>query len=569
MRAPLPRRLWSRERRHTKLALWLVLGLGAVASITVGSVWANLSSQDTNVGGALATGTMTLSDYANFSTTTLNGAITNSQTSITVASATGFPSAGNYTIQIDNEQLLVTAGQGTTSWTVTRGVNGTSAAAHSNSATVSTAGCSSIGSGASGNVNTSCDALMGYSASTENYPGTLSTTTVKLADTGSIGATDLTMWMPSCLRGVTPDASWASSTTSVSSYTGAATTGGHLSGNTTYYYEITAVVGGTEQVAGTETSYTTPVNAGTTNTITLSWSAVTGATAYKIYRGTVEGQEALLASPAGTGTSYNDTSATSPSGYPPTGVGSGNPCGQELTTTLNGSMTNSQTSITVSSAAGFPTDPNGNYRILVYDAGGTNLEYMTVTAGQGTTTWTVSRGVGGTSATSKTNGDTVVLLDDAEFYIQESGSTTLSSGITNSQTTIPVASANGFPTGLPYTVTVGSEQLRVTGGQGTHTWTVTRGYNSTTAVAHNSGDAVTWSTCWYPSIATTCAFDSTSDLGQFAANSNSSTSTIDFGPGQLAGNSRYFTFGFEIPNYASNAMQGTEALFTLRWHAQS
>lgn len=63
--------------------------------------------------------------------TTLSSAgITNSQTSIAVTSATNFPSSGNFNIMMAREIMTVTGGQGTTSWTVTRGVNGTTATAH-------------------------------------------------------------------------------------------------------------------------------------------------------------------------------------------------------------------------------------------------------------------------------------------------------------------------------------------------------------------------------------------------------------------------------------------------------
>jgi Tfp pilus assembly protein PilX len=62
--------------------------------------------------------------------TTLSAAINSSQTTVTVASASGFPTSGNYGIQIDDEQMIVTGGQGTTTWTVTRGANGTTAASH-------------------------------------------------------------------------------------------------------------------------------------------------------------------------------------------------------------------------------------------------------------------------------------------------------------------------------------------------------------------------------------------------------------------------------------------------------
>jgi len=62
--------------------------------------------------------------------TTLGSAINASQTTITVASASGFPASGSFRIRIDDEDMTVTGGQGTTTWTVTRGVNSTTAASH-------------------------------------------------------------------------------------------------------------------------------------------------------------------------------------------------------------------------------------------------------------------------------------------------------------------------------------------------------------------------------------------------------------------------------------------------------
>ena len=47
-----------------------------------------------------------------------------------MAAFTGFPAVAQYRIVIENEILLVTAGAGTTTWTVTRGAEGTTAAAH-------------------------------------------------------------------------------------------------------------------------------------------------------------------------------------------------------------------------------------------------------------------------------------------------------------------------------------------------------------------------------------------------------------------------------------------------------
>lgn len=77
--------------------------------------------------------------------TTLAAAITSvGATSISVSSAVGFPPdppAGSaipaqFRITIDSEDMLVTGGNGTTTWTVTRGYNGTTPATHLVSATV-------------------------------------------------------------------------------------------------------------------------------------------------------------------------------------------------------------------------------------------------------------------------------------------------------------------------------------------------------------------------------------------------------------------------------------------------
>ena len=65
--------------------------------------------------------------------TTTGATITSNGTTLTVSSAVGFPTTGNFNIFVDTmsssttvEEMTVTAGQGTTSWTVTRGINGTS-----------------------------------------------------------------------------------------------------------------------------------------------------------------------------------------------------------------------------------------------------------------------------------------------------------------------------------------------------------------------------------------------------------------------------------------------------------
>lgn len=74
-------------------------------------------------------------------TTLLNGAITStSTTSLTVDSDFGISASTHYRIKIDSEIMIVTAGHGTTTWTVTRGADGTTAATHLDDAVVTLLG---------------------------------------------------------------------------------------------------------------------------------------------------------------------------------------------------------------------------------------------------------------------------------------------------------------------------------------------------------------------------------------------------------------------------------------------
>jgi hypothetical protein len=61
--------------------------------------------------------------------TTLASAVNATQTTITVNSATGFPTS-SFRVRIDDEYMDVTGGFGTTTWTVTRGTNTSTAASH-------------------------------------------------------------------------------------------------------------------------------------------------------------------------------------------------------------------------------------------------------------------------------------------------------------------------------------------------------------------------------------------------------------------------------------------------------
>ena len=73
---------------------------------------------------------------AGANTTTLNGAINSAVTTLTLADASQFPSSGTNFIIIDSEEICYTGVSGNTLTGLTRGVAGTTAASHSDGATV-------------------------------------------------------------------------------------------------------------------------------------------------------------------------------------------------------------------------------------------------------------------------------------------------------------------------------------------------------------------------------------------------------------------------------------------------
>jgi hypothetical protein len=145
------------------------------------------------------------------------------------------------------------------------------------------------------------------------------------------------------------------------------------------------------------------------------------------------------------------------------------------TTTLAAPVAVADTTINVESAAGFPKT-NG-FTIQV------GAEDMIVTAGAGTTTWTVTRGADGTVAAAYLSGAAVALA--------KLPATTLTAPVTAAATHVSVASAAGFPATNGFTIEIDNEEMVVTAGAGTTTWTVTRGADGTTAAAHLTGAAAT------------------------------------------------------------------------------
>lgn len=76
--------------------------------------------------------------FSTVASTTLSAAITDpTATSLTVASAAGFPTTGNYEMVVDAEHMWVTGGQGTTTWSgIIRGYRNTVSTTHDSGALV-------------------------------------------------------------------------------------------------------------------------------------------------------------------------------------------------------------------------------------------------------------------------------------------------------------------------------------------------------------------------------------------------------------------------------------------------
>jgi hypothetical protein len=73
---------------------------------------------------------MPTEQLANNALTTLAAAIDADDTTLTVASHAAFPATAQFRVLIHSELLLVTAGAGSATWTVTRGIEGTTPAPH-------------------------------------------------------------------------------------------------------------------------------------------------------------------------------------------------------------------------------------------------------------------------------------------------------------------------------------------------------------------------------------------------------------------------------------------------------
>lgn len=159
-------------------------------------------------------------------------------------------------------------------------------------------------------------------------------------------------------------------------------TGGTLPAGT-YYWVITALTANGETVRSSEVS---AALTGGTSSAAFTWSALTGATGYRIYRGTSVGGEAYLAGyiPSGSTTSFTDTGAsvvaTALSSHQAqlTFQQPANPVVGTWSYTINQTTGGSTVPVTIATPAS--TVPSGEVTVVVGSLSASNVYTFVVTA---------------------------------------------------------------------------------------------------------------------------------------------------------------------------------------------
>ena len=448
--------------------------------------------------------------------TTLSAAISAVQTTITVASDAGFPDP-NFSIQIGGEILLVTAvgGAGNTTWTVTRAQQGTTAAA-----------------AGAGTAVTAPPLDTGFLDRAHRFLRLWNATSYKMWEL------DLLLNAPAVANGI-------------------------LDQN-----GLAALLAFQQLQDDTRLSVT-QLLAFYQNIDTGTHRNPDGSTAVSLYSQiflnpgvtSVAPDPDMAVLPSGGALSDQSLSDHLPAIQAALGVSAADAARligltPSIATTLAATITTAQTSITVSSAAGFPAP---NFFVSI----GTEILLVTAMGGGGNTTWTVVRGQKGTTAAGATIGAAIgfnpltlasvsllyrinalavaaklkiadliaiaelltpaavnaaaalaplfaspdatvaflgqakavqqpgLTLDALTYLLTPPIATTLAAGITAAQTTVTVASSDGFPTPNFY-ISIGSEILQVTaiGGAGNTVWTVARAQQGTTAAPAGLGAPV-------------------------------------------------------------------------------
>lgn len=314
---------------------------------------------------------MATESLANHSYTTVGtGGVTSTATTLPVAAYAGFPTTGQYRVVVDpgtssEELMLVTAGQGTTSWTVTRAAevtnNGVQTAfAHSAGAAV--AHVLSVG-GLSGWVETMPTATASALATGPldlplNAQRDFRASGLTTSHTGSISAAGTTLTLTAAGDFADPYTNTygtqqagigvanVGTTCTLTAPTGVAVTQQGTTGSTSYTVTVVAVdsLGGCTAASTSANATNGNAALATASPLKVTWTAASGASKYAVYVAGI----GYVGQTAGT-TFYvtSNTAATAPLGIPTSSPSAATR--QNLYTTV--SSGGSTTSVTLADAA--------------------------------------------------------------------------------------------------------------------------------------------------------------------------------------------------------------------------
>ena len=388
-----------------------------------------------------------LEQFTNNAATTLNGGITNSTTSITVTSGSVFPSSGNFRVLVDSEIMICTA-RSTNTLTVTRGAEGTTAVSHSDGAAISHI----LTSGSLGRLNQDNQSLWGYSSRPPLG---------KIVDTDGVSALTVSSF------------TWVNQGTTTAS-----------DDNGTIFLEAPAASGENCRLL-TKTAPSTP------------YSVLAGFQAMKLF----ESFESFF---VGFRQSSSGKLHLLSFGYDGSDPAYMAIYAFDNATTFNGTVTNSTLPRTKVLITGdilwLKITDNGTN--LVFNVSGDGVSFTQIASFSRTTHMTttgpdqVCWGVNNQGSTSHKMHSRLVhwsYPDNTaplrEQYIN-TGETTLSASMDNSQTSLSATSGAVFPSTGNFRIKVENEIMICT-ARSSNTLTVTRGAEGTTAASHANGLGVT------------------------------------------------------------------------------
>jgi hypothetical protein len=216
----------------------------------------------------------------------------------------------------------------------------------------------------------------------------------------------------------------------------------------TYYWVLTATNANGETLRSNEVSATL---SGTTSSVTINWSQITGATGYKLYRGTAAGAENALITTIGSGATitYTDTGSAGSGGAPPlasTAVINAPASLVSTPSTVNGNLAAQQYfwEVTAKTAAGETTASNEVNSTFTTATSSTALSWSSVT---GATGYNVYRGVA-------TGGENVLVGSASTNSFTDSGSVVTATATGSGNFSLVFNQPNSGNGPYVYTVTV-------------------------------------------------------------------------------------------------------------------